>query len=675
MELEELLDSKDLRYILKEIEEGRLSKEGILDNSKFKQKLYDEFEKNGISYDIMRSLVKSFGEKSCIDKIDIDKVMTTNKDRLNIFFTTLMENGKDDLINEVINNEKYTKYFFENLDKNYSVISYCRSNKVMELIDKVKDKENDIPNIEFLPRGLESEDKKKVLDGEYGKKLFLATVYSASNDVLQDYIDKNPKALYTYKDMDVLKLAKNGISFPPEIVKQEEFFNKIKSSNMVDFRRNINIIYRNSFHPSIQKRLKQYESEILKDFNTDTGIFNSYDLNDIDKIKELLDSKDSFLVDPQTRRQLNHYISEKNSIDARHNYYNSQLKSKLNLNFTVDDLNTIDIENITDDANVKNILYRLKEEVANQNEEFYKEKENINSNLKEISNSKFSEVFIDYTFEDTKRNVKINTSEMLRYNGKLVDKEKILNNEKVELYTKINNIDALSLEEKKKLFYDLKDKNMVEELYNDFSSLRRKSYEDINKVLYKADIDSDDLSVQDVSESGIEVHKLKGNPFYMLVRAMDTPIHKETMNEQSCYSLISGNNTKTFHEGYSNYLYGYDSLEPDMVENVFESDSYTFSSEKNITTRPNRLMTPEEIAESSDSYSEINIKNKKSDRQTSRKYDEMKPSYIVAMDNMTKEQIEESKRLNIPIVVIERERYKTKRIDDIEYEEYDNNIN
>ena len=86
-------------------------------------------------------------------------------------------------------------------------------------------------------------------------------------------------------------------------------------------------------------------------------------------------------------------------------------------------------------------------------------------------------------------------------------------------------------------------------------------------------------------------------------------------------------------------------------------------------------MTPEEIAESSDSYSEINIKNKKSDRQTSRKYDEMKPSYIVAMDNMTKEQIEESKRLNIPIVVIERERYKTKRIDDIEYEEYDNNIN
>ena len=224
MELEELLDSKDLRYILKEIEEGRLSKEGILDNSKFKQKLYDEFEKNGIPYDIMRSLVKSFGEKSCIDKIDIDKVMTTNKDRLNIFFTTLMENGKDDLINEVINNEKYTKYFFENLDKNYSVISYCKSNKVMELIDKVKDKENDIPNIEFLPRGLESEDKKKVLDGEYGKKLFLATVYSSSNDVLQDYIDKNPRALIRFKEINMLHLVKRGIKIPYDITDKKVFF-------------------------------------------------------------------------------------------------------------------------------------------------------------------------------------------------------------------------------------------------------------------------------------------------------------------------------------------------------------------------------------------------------------------------------------------------------------------
>ena len=675
MEIEELLNLKDLRYILNEIEEGRIKKDNVINNENFKQKIYDEFSKNGISYDIMRSLVKSFGEKSCIENIDIDQIMTSNKDKLNIFFTTLMENGKDDLINEVINNEKYTKYFLENLDKNYSAISYCSSKKVMELIEKVNKSEKDLPNIEFLPRGLDSEDKRKILDGEYSKKLFLATVSSASNEVLQDYINNNPKALYTYKDMNVLQLANRGIYFPPEIVKQDDFFNKIKSNDMVEFRRNINNIYRNSFHPSIERKLKKYESDILNDFNPNTGIFNSYDLNNTDKIKELLSNNDSFLVDSKVRMQLNDYIRLKNSIDARNYSYNTQLKNKLNLNITVDDIDTLDIENTTDDAKIKDILYRLKEEVSKQNNSFLEEKNNINLNLKEISDSKFSEVFIDYAFEDTKKNVRINTSEMIRYNGKLAENEKVLSSEKVELYSKIKNIDNLTSEEKHNLYYELKDKNMVKELYSDFSALRKKSYEDINKVLYKANLNSEDISLQDTSSTGSEVYKLKGNPFYMLVRAMDTPIHKETMNEQSCYSLISGTNSKTFHDGYSNYLYGYDSLDPDMVENVFESDSYTFSSEKNITTRPNRLMTPQEITESSDSYSEINIKNKKSDRKNSRKYDEMKPSYMVAMDNITKEQIEESKRLKIPIVVIERERYKTKKIDDIEYEEYDNNIN
>ena len=53
----------------------------------------------------------------------------------------------------------------------------------------------------------------------------------------------------------------------------------------------------------------------------------------------------------------------------------------------------------------------------------------------------------------------------------------------------------------------------------------------------------------------------------------------------------------------------------------------------------------------------------------------MKPSYLVTMKSPTKEQIEESKRLGIPIVYVERERYQSKKIDDVEYEEYDYDIN
>ena len=48
----------------------------------------------------------------------------------------------------------------------------------------------------------------------------------------------------------------------------------------------------------------------------------------------------------------------------------------------------------------------------------------------------------------------------------------------------------------------------------------------------------------------------------------------------------------------------------------------------------------------------------------------MKPSYIVAMQEIAEEQIEESKRLNIPIVVIDRERYKDRQIQN-QYKSFD----
>ena len=158
----------------------------------------------------------------------------------------------------------------------------------------------------------------------------------------------------------------------------------------------------------------------------------------------------------------------------------------------------------------------------------------------------------------------------------------------------------------------------------------------------------------------------------MHVRSLDRPMKETTLNAHSCYSLISGTNPKTYND--EAYIYGYDSIDPNMIENVFESDSYTIS-DSNITTRPNRIMTKEEITESSSSYSEINIKNKKIEGIPKELYEEKKPSYMVCMDELKKEQLEESKRLGIPIVVIDRERYQNKKIDQVEYEEYDMDIN
>ena len=675
MDIEEKVNFENINSIIEAAQKNEIDLSETITNNEFKEALYSEFQKNGISYNIMRTLVNKIGEEKCIQNLDIDKIMLASNNTSDRYFTTLLENGNSSLIDKVINDEKYMEYFFKELDKNYSVISYCDNKKTMELLEKVNSLEKEIPNSENLAIGLCDEDKKKILNGEYKDKFVNAVINNSDNELVQDYINNSPKALYKYKEIGVVKLAQRGISFPSDIVKQKDFFEQLKDVDLVNFRRNINIVNRNSYHPILDKKMKEYEEEILEKFDPNTGMFKDYDLDDTKKLEELLEKGTDYVIDWNAKKELSSYLRAKKYLDSRKSFFNEGIKEKLNLNINVDELENMDINDITDDEKVKDILVKIKEEISNQKDVFNQETSNIKSNLKEISNSKFGEVMIDSAFEDTKKNVKINIREMLRFNGHLEENEKILDQDKEKFYSMIFNIDALSSEQKYEIYKNIKNRNMTAEFYSDFSKLKNKSYENINKALYKINENSE-LAVQEAMENQTEIYKLKGDPFCMLVRALNSPIREKTNNPHSCYSLISGTNTKTFDEGFAEYLYGYDKLEPKMIENVFESDSYTLSSDKNITTRPNRIMTPEEITESSETYSEINIKNEEIvDENGKKKYKEMKPSYLVTMKSPTKEQIEESKRLGIPIVYVERERYQSKKIDDVEYEEYDYDIN
>lgn len=684
MNEEEVLKSGD---ILKVIDKISLSenKSELLSSEKFKEALYTEFKEKGITYNVMRKLISNFGVDYCLNNLDIEKVAESSNETLNVYFTTLLENNditndsdnpnnrfNDNLLDKVVEDEKYRKFFMENLSKNFSVISNDSSKKMMRLIEKLESIDEDIPNKEFLTSALDDEDRKKVLNGEYSNEIFNSVVNSSSNEVIQEYINSNPKALYKYADIGVMNLAQRGISFPSDIVRRKEFFEQIKSSNMVTFRRNINIINRNSYSLILENKVEKYEKDIISSFNQEKGIFEQYDIDNIENIDEIFQKNNDYIMDYDAQKNIRKYYDLKKDLDNRKDNANKTLKQRFNLNIEVDDLENVEVEDITDDQELRKMLEGLKRDYSlfkSKREEEFGEYKN---NLQELSSQKLGEVCIDSLFKDTKKNVKININEMTRYNSKLEENEKVITEEKQKIYDSICNIDSLSANEKYELYQSLKDKNMVSELYSDFSKLKNKSYEEISKSLYNPLQNEKDLSESDTNLNNSAVFKLKGDPFYMLVRALDRPINKTTINEHSCYSLISGTNPKTYND--QAYIYGYDSIDPKMIENVFESDSYTIS-DNNITTRPNRIMTKEEITESSSSYSEINIKNKKIEDSQKKIYEEKKPSYMVCMDELKKEQLEESKRLGIPIVVIERERYQNKKIDEVEYEEYDMDIN
>ncbi len=579
--------------------------------------IYEELSKSSFSWSSIRNIIDEVGAEKLIEFVDIDKIMQLpNSER---YFSVLLQLDDNSLISEKIaKDEKYQKYFFEKLDNIYGDAARMDSNDVKSIVRSIGNKGKTPDNFDLFLSAIDGNISAELLKEELPDELLLKLAQKTDKESLQNFIYNNPKALQMYPKIGINKMIDMGIKFPKDILRQPEFFEKLKGSDMVEMRRNINRLYSENYSPEIEKKLNEYRESIISQYNSEKEIFNDYDIKSREELNRLDGREKDFILDGDV---------------------NYEMHSKID------------------------------------------NKEEFQNYLKETTRRKMSEVIMDSLFNDTKNNVLINIEEITRYCSK-VDQD-IVSREDLQLYNKIKNIDSLSSNELLVMYNSLKDKNMTGKFYSDISALREKSHKDISESLYKTDNNPEDVSITDANEKGIESYKLQGKPFYMLVRTLNKNYKEKSHNEQSSYSLISGNNPHVFHEwdveDNESFLYGYDYVDPKSIVNVFEVDSYTTSESQNMTTRPNRIMTPEEIADS-ENYSEINIKNKPNQNYDGindrNKYIEMKPSYLVSLNKeISQKYIEESKRLGIPVVTIDREKYKDNVTKNIEYQQYNLDIN
>ena len=219
-------------------------------------------------------------------------------------------------------------------------------------------------------------------------------------------------------------------------------------------------------------------------------------------------------------------------------------------------------------------------------------------------------------------------------------------------------------EDKIRLYNEFKDKNINLMFYEDLRKLKDKSYELINSKLfnYTKFTPSGILS----SKFKTKIYDLRNNEFFMLIRGEEN--HQEkTTTRRNCYSIISNDNTDVFCNGETT-LYGYNYLDIEKVLHVHERDSYSYDlNEKDIhhKIKINRIMTVEELSNGCSWYSEIQIINSKDD-ETEEKFIAKKPDFIVSIDEINKNDIYESQRLHIPIVLIKKQALKIDKMVDID---------
>lgn len=614
--VEDIVESKaSVEEICKYIQEHNIDKKSIIENRKFQEKLYKELSETNFSYSCIRIVVEVFGVNNCIENIDLDSLRNLNSSYRYIVTLSNYCDSKE-IINKVASDEKYCDYFLKNIDNCYFLLEKANYDDVRKIIGNVESNKENYKNLNYFYRGIDNESKENLLKEDLSYDLVKEIISSSNKKIQQSFISNDPRALTMCKDFNVLKMAEDGIQFPTDIMKQDYFFEKLKADNFVDFRRNINRLYRNNYSDIIQRKVDKYRENIINSYDKAKEIFKQYDFQTQDQIDKLYDNNKDYILDSETKF---------------------------------------------------NIVSNLKD------------KEKLNQYLKKRTSEKLSEVIIDSLFNDTKNNVSLNINEMLKYNDYLSENKKVLDGDKSDFYSIIKNLDNIPNDKKIEMYENLKEKNVMASFYNDISKLREISYQEISDSLFKPENNIDSFSIEESEKNNIGVYDLSKKSYYLLVRVLSREYHEGTNSSQSSYSLISDKNLSVFENATNSLIYVYDKIDPKRIINVYQGDSYTVDDKNNLTNRVNRIATPKEIVESNSSFSEINIANEKNKdyngTDENYKYKEMKPTGILSIGKITKRQIDECKRLNIPLLDTGKEIEKVQNIRQIEEEQYDIDIN
>ena len=385
-----------------------------------------------------------------------------------------------------------------------------------------------------------------------------------------------------------------------DIIYKKEFLDSLKEPSLLEFRKNIELVQELRPSLSLEELVLQYYDELLKEYCEKTEMFQKYQ-----NIVRHFQERDY------------EFLENYNAFD-----------------YLVDEKMMIHIQD----------LYHYRDGL-----------EMTKDFLRRETNRRLSEIVIDGLFGDTIYNVWLNLREMVRFQ-KIIPESMRLREKNLNFYLTVLQIDEMNGKEKIAWYQEWKDKRIRFQFYEDLRKLKDYSYQMINDRLWKFE-DQKKFFYSGLSKTwGVDVYDFRGEDFYMMVRCQKE-FSGISRIRRKCYTLISSNNMEVFNLNY--FIYGYQNIPSEQVLHVFEKDAYSSSGKhSNFNKFVNRIMTPQEIADTI-GYSEIQLVNILN--RVTGYYEELKPDYLVVFDQIKLEQIQEAKRLGIPIVRIETNKYLDKR--------------
>lgn len=524
---------------------------------------------------------------------------------------------EESIFTTIIQNKETLKSFLWDYDKyDFSTLSYPQLKILLERITR-----EDLP-CRFIQYYLSKETQVRLLNDDFTISTIVKIIEYCVRDIQQDFYLNNKRFENYYQDFPLTKIIDSDYKLPQSIMNQSAFFNQLSATSdegfsLITFRNNINKLLVNQPSYLFEERAKKYIENLINSYDSDSRLFSSY--------KRLLADQDF----------LKEYLSKEESSDL---FLNKGLKEKL-----------------------KNHIYYHEDGSIS-----FKDKAEVIQYLKSETKFLLNELIIDYLFQDNIYNVYLNIQEILRFQHLLPKGEQPLSKEDEGFYQRILNLDQEDSNSNFSLFNKLKDKNIALLFYTQLRDIKDLSYQKINQSLLQIrDVvnKKDSILSQKYSHP---IYDLRNQDYYILVRCLKRPYFSLSENKSESYTLISGENTKTFainvyDEVDKSYrIYGYDFINKDRILHVLERNSYSRGLENDLeigTPYVNRILTSEKITNDDENYSEIKIRNEKGNDSESQ-YKSIYPVYYIVYEDVDEESVSEAKRLNIPVVVISKKLIK-----------------
>lgn len=532
-------------------------------------------------------------------EIDNSKIRNNNEYK---FFVTLSEIDINKVIKWVLQDEKLFIEFFSKSSNFYSMFYNVEYDLIVKCLYKLEKYQDKLFNDEYeFVTSIGTDNQKALLGENFNDETILNIIKYFNKDAISYFFASDKRAIRFLERINIYSYIDSGIKFSDNILSSEIFFEKLKSSSLISFRRNINTVETYNNPIIIEKRVKKYYNELISEYNSEKELFKTY-----------LD----FLKNP--------------SLSLSGYKYNYILTPEIKF------------------------LFRNHLNYDENNNLYYENEDELIKELKAETNTRLSEIIIDALFHDNIYNVWINIKEMLRYNNMLDNQNKVLSEDKVKFYQTILNLDKISSKTKIKVYNEFINMNINLTFYDDLRKLKDLSYENIKKDLLDLSTRSQNISIDESKRVGSTVYDLRDSKYTMLVRSKFS--HKDkASSKRNCYSIISNENNEVYGnaEDDRKIIYGYSSFASGRVVHMFESDAYSSDVYKNseVSRYVNRIATTRELVNGSRWYSEVEIINESNNEN---EYINMKPDFIVVYDDIRDIDIRESHRLNIPIVIVKK---------------------